>query len=77
MTVEARFYPRARLDLVEQAEYLAEVASFEIAERFLEAARQTVDHLTETPRIGRVWRGAESGALGQIRVWQVKGFPRY
>jgi hypothetical protein len=37
MTANARFFPQARLDLLDHATYLAEHASLDIAERFLDA----------------------------------------
>ena len=76
MTHEARFFPRARLDLIEQATYLAESASLETAERFLDAAERTVEKVAEMPRMGRVWEGLLSETQNSIRVWRVEGFPK-
>ena len=76
MTSEPQFFPRARLDLIEQATYLAENASSETAERFLDAAERTVNHLAEMPRIGRVWEGQRPETQKGIRVWKVEGFPQ-
>ena len=76
MTAKARFFPRARLDLVEQADYLAENASIEVAEKFLGAAEQTIAHLLEMPRMGRVWEGLRPETQSSIRVWKVQCFPK-
>ena len=76
MSAEARFFPRARLDLLEQAAYLAENASFEVAERFLDAAERSVSKLAEIPNMGRVWEGLRPETQGKIRVWRVEGFPK-
>ena len=76
MTAKARFAPRARLDLIEHAEYLLEEAGPDLCDRFLDAARTTACHLAQTPRIGRVWRSGTSGFETSIRVWQIEGFPK-
>jgi len=76
MTTEARFFPRAKLDLIEQATYLTEEASLEVADRFLEAAETTVARLLEMPRIGRAWEGLQSETRDRIRVWRVEGFSK-
>lgn len=69
----ARFFPRARLDLLEQAAYLAENASIEVTERFLDAAEHSVAKLAEMPRIGRVWEGLRPETQGKIRGWRDTG----
>ena len=76
MTGEARFFPRARLDLVEQAAYLAENASIEVAERFLDSAESTIEKLVEMPRMGRVWESPQKEIGHRVRVWKVEGFPK-
>jgi plasmid stabilization system protein ParE len=76
VTAEAQFFPRARLDLVEQASYLAENASLETAERFLDAAERTVARLAGMPRMGRVWEGQHPLTRNRIRVWKVEGYPK-
>ena len=75
MTSSPHFFPEARLDLLEQATYLAENASLEVADRFLEAAEKTVEKLAEMPRVGRIWGGLRSETRSNIRVWSVEGFP--
>ncbi|MEM6455115.1 MAG: type II toxin-antitoxin system RelE/ParE family toxin [Acidobacteriota bacterium] len=76
MTGAARFHPRARRDLIEQATYLAENASLEVADRFLESAERTVAQLVDTPRMGRVWEGARPETQRGLRVWRVSDFPK-
>ena len=75
MTAEARYFPRARLDLIEQADYLAEQASTEVAERFLASTERTVDELLEMPRMGRIWEGLQAETQN-IRIWRVRDFPK-
>ncbi len=76
MTAEARFFPRARLDLIEQASYLADNASPRVAERFLDAAEQTAARLAAMPRMGRLWKSFRLQPENELRVWKVKDFPR-
>ena len=77
MTAEARFFPRARRDLTEQASYLAENASPSVAERFLDAVEQTAAGLAAMPRKGRIWKSARFEAKSEeLRVWKVAGFPK-
>lgn len=75
MTAEVRYYPRARLDLLEQATYLAENATVGTAERFLDAVERTSQRLLEMPRMGRAWEGLRSETK-DVRVWKVEGFPK-
>ena len=60
MSLEVRLVAQARLDLVEQAAYLAEKASLDIADRFLDAARSTFANPADLPAIGRPWEGLEN-----------------
>lgn len=76
MMAEARYYPQARQDLIDQATYLLENASLEVAERFLDAAEQTGARLAETPRLGRVWEGVQPQLRERLRIWAVEGFPK-
>jgi toxin ParE1/3/4 len=65
--------PLARLDLIDEATYLEENASLEIAERFLDAAEETFVNLARLPLIGstRPWLSSE---LTELRQWRVKDF---
>lgn len=76
MSGEARFLPRAELDLIEQATHLLEEAGPDLSDRFLEAARQTAAHLTATPHASRAWKSEESRSDSAIRIWPVEGFPK-
>lgn len=76
MNLEVRLVAQARLDLVEQATYLAENASFEVSDRFLDAAKSTFAKLADLPTIGRPWEGLYPSTASGIRVWRVEGFPK-
>lgn len=76
MTGRARFTPRARLDLIESAEYYLDEAGVEACDRFLGAARSTAEHLAATPRVGRVWQSGTASQQTSIRVWRVEGFSK-
>ncbi len=76
MTAETRFFPRARLDLIKEASFLADNASPKVAERFLDAAEQTATRLAAMPRMGRLWKSLRLGPENELRVWKVKGFPK-
>lgn len=76
MTAEARFLPRAELDLIEQASYLLEDAGPETSDRFLEATRRSAAHLTATPHAGRAWKSEDPRSDSAIRIWPVEGFPK-
>jgi toxin ParE1/3/4 len=76
MTAEARFFPRARQDLIEQAAYLTENASARVADRFLTSVEQTATRLAGMPRMGHLWRSISLEPETEIRVWKVKGFPK-
>ena len=62
--------PRALVDLVETAEYLAE-DSVEIADRFFDAFESTLEDMKRAPKIGVVKRYRDSK---DIRMWFVTGF---
>lgn len=76
MTAEARFFPRARQDLIDQAAYLAEHASETVAERFLDAVEKTATSLAAMPRKGRIWNSLREESERELRVWKVDGFPK-
>jgi toxin ParE1/3/4 len=62
--------------IAEQAEYLAQEASLDVAERFIEAVKETTVQLAKTPYLGfnREFRNSK---LQSVRVWRVKGFEKY
>jgi len=68
--------PRAIQDLVEQALYLEEQASLEVAERFLSAAEETFGDLARMPGMGRR-RELPGPQLSDIRQWAIQGFDKY
>lgn len=73
MSRQARFFPKARQDLIEQATYFAEHATPAVADRFLESVERTVASLARMPSKGRPWQGQK---LLHLRVWKVHAFPK-
>jgi toxin ParE1/3/4 len=68
--------PAAQAEIDQQADYLAENASEEVAYRFLAAVEKTVALLVRTPGIGSPWISSNPRLEG-IRKQQVAGFPSY
>lgn len=67
--------PKADRDLDDQADYLADVASPEVAHRFLVAAHETFALLANQPRMG--WRSKlRHPQLSQMRIFRVSRFER-
>jgi toxin ParE1/3/4 len=62
--------------IAEQAEYLGQEANPEVADRFIEAVKDTTDQLKKLPYLGFTREFANS-KLQSIRVWRVKGFEKY
>jgi toxin ParE1/3/4 len=67
--------PRAALDLVECAAFLAE-DSIEASERFLDAAERTFQRLSVMPRMGRPW-ASDAVSLAGVRMWPIPRFRNY
>lgn len=63
-------------DLEEQATYLAEEASLEVALRFLEAAEKAFAHLAQMPEMAPV-RQFLNPTLGGLRMWPMPDFPNH
>lgn len=68
--------PRARLDVVEQAIYLGQEASEEVALRFIDAVDAAFRRLADTPEIGRLCE-LRSPRLAGLRSWSVPGFEKH
>lgn len=66
----------ALTDLIELADYLEQEAGLEMAERFIDAAEETFEHLARMPQIGTS-RTFYNPALAGIRMWRVKGFEKH
>ena len=64
--------PQARVDLIEQAEFIAG-DSLDAAYRFLDAAEETFQFLATNPHAGERCRFNHPDAA-DVRVWRVKGF---
>jgi toxin ParE1/3/4 len=68
--------PRARRDVLEQAIYLGEEATEEVALRFVDAVDAALRRLADTPEVGRL-RELRSPRLAGLRSWPVPGFPKH
>ena len=66
----------AKRDIVAHFVYLAENASLDVARRFKEAARNTLNKLAETPGMGTPGR-VRHGRYADVRLWRIGGFERY
>jgi toxin ParE1/3/4 len=62
--------------VAEQAEYLGQEANLEIAERFIDAVKETTTQLLKTPYLGFT-REFRNPKLRSVRVWRVKGFEKH
>lgn len=76
MTPVYTVLPAADQDLDEQAAYLAEEASLELALRFYDAAAETFAFLARSPGVGEL-RESRDPALAGIRVWRISGFDKH
>ena len=75
MTAKAIKSPYAKLDLDEQAEYIA-ADNLDAAHRFLDAVERDCDFLARMPRAG-VLRHFHRKELADVRSWPVGGFKNY
>lgn len=67
--------PRAEIDLVEQAEYLAR-DNVDTAGRFLEQSKATFSLLKSQPEMG-ARHECKSPLLNDLRVWPIQKFPNW
>ena len=74
--MNAHLEPLARLDLKKQFEYLAERASIDTANRFIDAAHEAFGNLAKNPGLGATFP-ARSPKLTGLRVSRVSGFENY
>ena len=70
------FRPQAWRDIFESAAYLEGQSGFELADRFIDAVRETTRILESMPLIGAPCR-FDRPELRDIRVLQVTGFERW
>lgn len=68
--------PAADRDLDEQAEYLGEHASLEVALRFYDAAHESFSFLAQSPGVGTLHESANPTFVG-VRIWRVGGFEKH
>jgi toxin ParE1/3/4 len=73
---EVFVHPRARRDILSNAEYLEDHGGEQIAQRFLDATQSTFDALAKMPKLG-VLCGFHRPALRRLRRWPVKGFENW
>lgn len=64
---------QAIVDITEAAEYLM-IDGLEIAIRFVDAVDYSIETLKKSPKIGHVIEDLDEP---DIRMWFVKGFPKY
>src|SRR5712692_6745894 len=67
--------PQAERDVLAIASFIAE-DNLEAAERFLDAAEETLTLLASMPLMGRACAFQHPDAHG-LRLWRVRGFERY
>ncbi|MFC6447070.1 type II toxin-antitoxin system RelE/ParE family toxin [Shinella zoogloeoides] len=65
--------PAARADMLKQAGYFIEIGQDHLADRFIEAARLAIDHVSHTPHAGSP-RPMRSRRLAGLRTWPIDGF---
>ncbi|MCL2348691.1 MAG: type II toxin-antitoxin system RelE/ParE family toxin [Planctomycetaceae bacterium] len=75
MSLHVIVVPRARQDILEIADYLAD-QSLEIAMRFLDQAEASFERLSQMPELGTVCQVRQPETLG-THVWPVAGFPNH
>jgi toxin ParE1/3/4 len=73
---KVRFRPRAWQDIQESAEYLADEASAEVAERFLNAIDELTHKLAGLPQIGVACHFCNPRLRG-VRRFPVAGFEKW
>ena len=76
MNRSAIIRPAAQAEIDQQADYLAEHASLEIAVRFLDAVCETIHSIIDSPNIGSPWI-SDHPRLQNIRKHKVIGFPNH
>jgi toxin ParE1/3/4 len=70
------FRPRAWQDITETAEYLEAHSGIELAERYIDAVKETAESLLKMPMIGSPCR-FERPELRDLRALQVNRFERW
>lgn len=76
MTPRFSVLPAADRDLDDQAAYLAQEASLEVALRYYDAAAETFTFLARNPGVGALRESKDPAFVG-IRVWRVNGFDKH
>ena len=68
--------PRARSDIIEQADFLEHVADLDVAERFLDAVEASLERLASMPLLGSPLHFANP-VLAGLRRWPVESFEKH
>ena len=68
--------PVAQFDLIAEADHLAQTADLEVAERFLDAAKASLEELARMPFMGSP-RPYYAEELKDLRQWRIRGFTEY
>lgn len=76
MTPRYSLLQAADQDLDDQADYLVQEASLDIALRFYDAARTTFEHLARMPTLGER-RVSANPRLSGMRIWRIEGFENH
>ena len=75
MAGEVFIRPRAKQDIVEQAEHIAE-DNPDAAGRFIDALENAFAALADMPEMGAP-RDLDNPALLRVRMWPIRGFERH
>ena len=73
---KVRFYPQAKIDLIEILAHLREEASAQLAQEFLDAVGVTTGRLVDHPELG-VRRSYRSPLLRNVRMISLPKFSKY
>ena len=65
--------PSARADILRQVGYFIDIGQDQVAERFLDATRLAIEHISHTPQAGSP-RPMKNRRLAGLRVWSIDGF---
>ncbi|PZM13809.1 type II toxin-antitoxin system RelE/ParE family toxin [Rhizobium tubonense] len=65
--------PAARADVLKQMQHYSEVGREDVAERFFNGIRQSIDEMMLSPNAGSP-RQFDSAVLAGMRSWPIKGF---
>lgn len=70
------YFPDFLENVSEQTDYLAKESGIELADRFIDAVKETTNQIGKIPFLGFT-REFRNPKLQSVRVWRVKGFEKY